>query len=108
MPRCSCWSPSGSFGGLLFVPCAGPVLAAIAVVGATHRIGAGAVVLTIAFGIGVGVPLLLFAFAGDTLARRTSALRARAAGLRRAGGGWQRSQGRSGREGRDQDFVNAA
>ena len=45
--------------GLLFVPCAGPVLATIhVVVGATHKIGFDAVVLTIAFGIGVGVPLL--------------------------------------------------
>ena len=40
--------------GLLFVPCAGPVLATIAVVGATHRIGPSAVVLTAAFGVGVG------------------------------------------------------
>ena len=49
--------------GLLYVPCAGPVLAAIAVVGATHRIGFDAVVLTIAFGIGAGIPLLILALA---------------------------------------------
>ena len=57
--------------GLLFVPCAGPVLATIAVVGATHRVGFDAVVLTAAFGVGVGIPLLVLALAGDALLRRT-------------------------------------
>jgi len=72
--------------GLLFVPCAGPVLATIAVVGATHRVGFSAVVLTFAFGIGIGVPLLLLAMAGDALSRRASALRRHAAELRMVGG----------------------
>jgi cytochrome c biogenesis protein CcdA/thiol-disulfide isomerase/thioredoxin len=72
--------------GFLFVPCAGPVLATIAVVGSTHRVGFSAVVLTIAFGIGIGVPLLLLALAGDALSRRTSALRRYAPRLRIAGG----------------------
>lgn len=68
--------------GLVFVPCAGPVLATIAVVGATHEVGFGAVVLTVAFGVGVGIPLLALALAGDALSRRTAALRARAKNLR--------------------------
>ncbi|MEO8889092.1 MAG: cytochrome c biogenesis protein CcdA, partial [Jatrophihabitantaceae bacterium] len=68
--------------GLLFVPCAGPVLATIAVVGATHHFGVGAVVLTIAFGLGVGLPLLVLALAGDALARRTGILRSRARAVR--------------------------
>ena len=51
--------------GLLFVPCAGPVLATIAVVGATHHVGFGALVLTVSFGVGGGVPLLAIALAGD-------------------------------------------
>jgi cytochrome c biogenesis protein CcdA/thiol-disulfide isomerase/thioredoxin len=72
--------------GLLFVPCAGPVLATIAVVGATHRIGFGAIVLTAAFGIGVGVPLLVLAVAGDAIARRTGVLRSKARPLRIVGG----------------------
>ena len=72
--------------GLLFVPCAGPVLATIAVVGATHRIGPSAVVLTAAFGVGVGVPLLVLALARDAFAARTQILRRRARGLRMASG----------------------
>jgi len=72
--------------GLLFVPCAGPVLATIAVVGATHRVGFSAVVLTVAFGIGVAVPLLLLTLAGDALSRRTRALQRHAMTLRVGGG----------------------
>jgi cytochrome c biogenesis protein CcdA/thiol-disulfide isomerase/thioredoxin len=72
--------------GFLFVPCAGPVLATIAVVGATHRVGFSAVVLTVAFGIGVAVPLLLLTLAGDALSRRTRALQRHAVALRVSGG----------------------
>ncbi|HEY0806831.1 MAG TPA: cytochrome c biogenesis CcdA family protein, partial [Pseudonocardiaceae bacterium] len=72
--------------GLLYVPCAGPVLATIAVIGATHKIGFGALVLTAAFGIGCGVPLLVLAVAGDAIARRTGILRRRARPIRLAGG----------------------
>lgn len=52
--------------GLLFVPCAGPVLATVAVVGASHRVGFSALILTAAFGVGVGLPLLVLARAGDS------------------------------------------
>jgi cytochrome c biogenesis protein CcdA len=65
--------------GLLFVPCAGPILAAITVVGATHRVGLTAVLVTIAFALGAAVPLLAVALAGDQLSRRVGALRRRCA-----------------------------
>jgi cytochrome c biogenesis protein CcdA/thiol-disulfide isomerase/thioredoxin len=72
--------------GLLYVPCAGPVLATIAVVGASHKVGFGALVLTVAFGIGAGVPLLILALAGDAVSRRTGALRRHARSFRVTGG----------------------
>ena len=50
--------------GLVFVPCAGPVLAAITVVGATQDVGARAVVLTLSYAIGAAIPMLLIAFGG--------------------------------------------
>ncbi len=72
--------------GLVFVPCAGPVLAAIAAVGAQHHIGWRAVVLTVAFAAGAAVPLLVFALAGQYLATRMRAVRAHAATVRRVVG----------------------
>jgi cytochrome c biogenesis protein CcdA/thiol-disulfide isomerase/thioredoxin len=65
--------PSGDLGGglllgaslgLVFVPCAGPVLAAITVVGATQDVGARAIVLTVAYAIGAAIPMLLVAIGG--------------------------------------------
>jgi cytochrome c biogenesis protein CcdA/thiol-disulfide isomerase/thioredoxin len=50
--------------GLVFVPCAGPVLAAITVVGATQDVGARAIVLTLAYAVGAAIPMLLVAFGG--------------------------------------------
>jgi cytochrome c biogenesis protein CcdA/thiol-disulfide isomerase/thioredoxin len=65
--------PSGDLGGglllgaslgLVFVPCAGPVLAAITVVGATQDVGGRAIVLTLAYAIGAAIPMLLVAIGG--------------------------------------------
>ncbi|MDN4480285.1 cytochrome c biogenesis protein DipZ [Demequina muriae] len=77
----------GGFGvglalGAVFVPCAGPVLAAIIVAGSTGQIGWGTVLLTISFAIGVAVPLLFFALAGRRVAERVKAFRRRERGLR--------------------------
>ncbi len=72
--------------GLVFVPCAGPVLAAISVVGATHRIGWSAVVLTAAFCAGIAVPLLAVCLVGQRLTEQVASWRARAAAVRRAAG----------------------
>jgi cytochrome c biogenesis protein CcdA/thiol-disulfide isomerase/thioredoxin len=69
--------------GLVFVPCAGPVLATITVVGNQHHIGWSAVLLTASFAAGVAVPLLLFALAGQYLATRMRSVRAHAATVRR-------------------------
>jgi cytochrome c biogenesis protein CcdA/thiol-disulfide isomerase/thioredoxin len=72
--------------GLLYVPCAGPVLAAITVVGATHRVGLTAVFVTAAFAVGTAIPLLAVAVAGGQLSQRLGALRRKAPQVRLAGG----------------------
>jgi cytochrome c biogenesis protein CcdA/thiol-disulfide isomerase/thioredoxin len=72
--------------GVLYVPCAGPVLAAITVVGATHRVGLTAVFVTAAFAVGTAVPLLVVALAGGQLSRRLGGLRKHAAQVRQIGG----------------------
>jgi cytochrome c biogenesis protein CcdA/thiol-disulfide isomerase/thioredoxin len=61
--------------GVLYVPCAGPILAAIVVAGATANIGLPVVVLTVAFALGTAVPLLFFALAGQRVTQRVSAFR---------------------------------
>ena len=62
------------------------MLAAIAVVGATHRVGLTAVILTAAFAVGTAVPLLAVAAAGGQLTSRIGAIRRRAPQIRRIGG----------------------
>jgi cytochrome c biogenesis protein CcdA/thiol-disulfide isomerase/thioredoxin len=69
--------------GLVFVPCAGPVLAAIAVVSANHRYGLSSLVLTASFALGVAVPLLVFAILGQRLAEQLGVVRRRAAVARK-------------------------
>lgn len=72
--------------GTVFVPCAGPVLAAIIVAGSTGRIDPGTVLLTVSFAIGVSIPLLVFALAGRGVIERIRAFRRRERGLRIAAG----------------------
>ncbi|WP_375399254.1 cytochrome c biogenesis protein CcdA [uncultured Amnibacterium sp.] len=82
LPRRNVGTDRGAFGlglalGAVYVPCAGPVLAAITVAGATARIGASTIVLTLAFAVGSAAPLLVFALAGRRVAERVRAFRAR-------------------------------
>lgn len=63
--------------GVLYVPCAGPVLAAIVVAGATGTIGPEIIALTLSFAVGAALPLLIFALAGQRVAERVAAFRRR-------------------------------
>jgi cytochrome c biogenesis protein CcdA/thiol-disulfide isomerase/thioredoxin len=83
--------PSGDLGGglllgaalgLVFVPCAGPVLAAVTVVAASRDLGLDVVALTVAYSIGAALPMLLVA-AGGRWAVGMKRVRARAGGVRR-------------------------
>jgi cytochrome c biogenesis protein CcdA/thiol-disulfide isomerase/thioredoxin len=69
--------------GLVFVPCAGPVLATITVLSAQHRFSLDSVLLTVAYALGAGGPMLLIALGGQRVAKR---LRAGGENLRRAMG----------------------
>lgn len=72
--------------GAIYVPCAGPVLAAITVAGSTGSIGVETVILTVSFAIGTAIPLLAFALAGRRVAERVKAFRKRQKGIRITGG----------------------
>jgi cytochrome c biogenesis protein CcdA/thiol-disulfide isomerase/thioredoxin len=72
--------------GLVFTPCAGPVIGAVATLAATQSFSLDAVLITLAYALGAGLVLLGFAFAG----RRGLALpsvRRHAPVVRRALGG---------------------
>lgn len=75
-------SGSSSFGlglalGVLYVPCAGPVLAAIVLAGATGSVGLPTIALTLSFAVGAAVPLLFFALAGRRVTERVHAFQRR-------------------------------
>ena len=69
--------------GLVFVPCAGPVLAAVTVIGARQEVGLDGLLLTLAYATGAALPMLAIAFAGQRAAR---ALRTHAEAVRRVSG----------------------
>jgi cytochrome c biogenesis protein CcdA/thiol-disulfide isomerase/thioredoxin len=77
--------PSGDLGGgfvlgvslgLVFVPCAGPVLATVSVLAAQHRVGVRLVLLTLCYAAGAGAVLLLVALGGQRVTRRLRQTRA--------------------------------
>ena len=68
--------------GAAYVPCAGPVLAAVAVAGATGRIGVDTVALAVSFAVGTAIPLLAFALAGRGITERIRAFRTRQRAIR--------------------------
>lgn len=68
--------------GLVFVPCAGPILASITVLAATSGPTLGLVVLTAAFSLGIAIPLLAFGLAGQSIFGRIKAVRERLSTIR--------------------------
>jgi cytochrome c biogenesis protein CcdA/thiol-disulfide isomerase/thioredoxin len=80
--RLSRWHAGGELGGgfllgvslgLVFVPCAGPVLATVTVLAAQHRVGLDAVLVTLFYALGAGLVLLLVAIGGQRATRRLRA-----------------------------------
>jgi cytochrome c biogenesis protein CcdA/thiol-disulfide isomerase/thioredoxin len=69
--------------GLVFVPCAGPVLAAVTVIAAKREVGLDGVLLTLAYAAGAALPMLAIALAGQ---RAAKSFRAQARLVRRAAG----------------------
>jgi len=51
--------------GLVWAPCAGPILATIATLAATQAVNIRVVIVTMAYIIGLGIPLFLFSLAGS-------------------------------------------
>lgn len=68
--------------GVVFVPCAGPVLAAISVAGATGTIDAHILILCLAFAVGVAIPLMAFALGGNEVGKRVDFFQSHQRGFR--------------------------
>ncbi|OLP16953.1 cytochrome C biogenesis protein CcdA [Leptolyngbya sp. 'hensonii'] len=72
--------------GLLWTPCAGPVLGSILILAAVHHRILDAFVLLLLYGLGAALPLLGIAYGGRSLSRSFLRLRSRAVLLQRIGG----------------------
>jgi cytochrome c biogenesis protein CcdA/thiol-disulfide isomerase/thioredoxin len=72
--------------GLVFVPCAGPVLTAISVAAAHHHVGATSLFVTLFYALGVTVPLLVLALVAQRATTSWSALRGHLPTVRRVAG----------------------
>jgi cytochrome c biogenesis protein CcdA/thiol-disulfide isomerase/thioredoxin len=72
--------------GLVFVPCAGPILAAISVAAANHRISFSSLFVTIFYAVGAALPLLAFAIIAQRAATGWAKLRTHLPAIRRVAG----------------------
>lgn len=57
--------------GIVWAPCAGPILATIATLGATQAVTFQVILVTLAYAVGVGVPLFLFSLLGVWLFQKS-------------------------------------
>ena len=53
--------------GLVWAPCAGPILATIATLAATQAVDARVVLITLAYVVGLGIPLFIFSLMGSRI-----------------------------------------
>ena len=72
--------------GLVFVPCAGPVLTAISVAAAHHHLSASSLVVTLFYATGATLPLLVFAMVAQRAATGWAAQRTHQPLVRRVAG----------------------
>ncbi len=72
--------------GLVFVPCAGPVFAAVASLAATGNVGLRVVLLTLAYSLGAALPMLAILFGSQKLAGGVRFLKREAPRVRVAAG----------------------
>ncbi len=72
--------------GLVFVPCAGPVLTAISVAAAHHHAGASSLLVTLFYALGVTIPLLVLAVVAQRATTSWSSLRSHLPTVRKVAG----------------------
>jgi cytochrome c-type biogenesis protein len=87
-PRVGLWGEFwlGTQLGLLWTPCAGPVLGGILVLAAVNHQMISAFGLLLVYGLGAGLPLLAIAYGGRKLSQRILGLRQHSQTLQKVGG----------------------
>jgi thiol-disulfide isomerase/thioredoxin len=63
---------TGACLGLVWAPCAGPILAAVTTLAATRAVSSGAVLVVLAYAFGAGIPLLVIAYGGRALFKKAA------------------------------------
>lgn len=84
-PKSGFWSGLlfGAALGLVWTPCAGPILAAITVLVATQSITWNTVLITLAYSIGAGIPMFLIAYGSRQVIQSSEWLSSHLEGIRR-------------------------
>lgn len=77
----------GSALGLVWTPCAGPILAAITTLVATQRVTLQIVLLTLTYCLGTGIPLFLIAYGGNRALTQFPSLAKHTEGIKKCFGG---------------------
>ncbi len=72
--------------GLIWTPCAGPILAAISTLVATNQISWNTILLTLAYSIGAGIPMFLIAYGGNRALESSRFLAKHSEGIRKGFG----------------------
>lgn len=72
--------------GLVWTPCAGPIMASVITLAATQRVNWQSGVITLAYSVGTALPMVLFLLGGRGVINRLSALKKNSARIQRAFG----------------------
>ena len=78
---------TGATLGLVWAPCAGPILAAVTTLAATQRVNLATVAIALAYAIGVGIPLLVIAYGGRVAITRVPVLSRHSLAIQKLFGG---------------------
>jgi len=72
--------------GLLWTPCAGPILAAITTLVATQSVNLATVMITLSYSLGAAIPMFLIAYGGSQVIQSSKFLSTHAEGIRQTFG----------------------
>lgn len=72
--------------GIVWSPCAGPILASIATLAATGQVTFNVILVTVAYSLGASIPLFIFAYGGQQVFTRTRFISSKTGAIQRVFG----------------------